>query len=69
MQKPYRLDRTKFKMQTAEEAAYHINYWKKKTIAERLQAAYYLISIAYNFNIDLPPRLDRSAFSARKHTC
>ena len=67
MQKPSRLDRTKFKMQTAEDAAYHISYWKKKTISERLQAAYYLISVAYNFDITSPPRLDRSTFSTRKH--
>ncbi len=63
----FRLDRTKFKMQTFEEASHQLDYWKTKTIEERLMAAYYLISVAYNFDLKKPPRLDRTKFSMRKH--
>ena len=65
----FRLDRTKFKMQTFKEASHQLKYWKSKTIEERLRAAYYLISVAYNFDINNPPKLDRTAFSMRKHSC
>lgn len=65
---PFRLDRTKFKMQTFKEASHQLEYWKTKTIEERLKAAYYLISLAYDFDINNPPRFDRTAFSMRKHS-
>ena len=64
--KPYRLDRTKFKAQSFEAADNQYEYWQKKTIEERLRAAHYLISVAYDFDINNPPKLDRTAFSARK---
>jgi len=62
-----RLDRTKFKAQTFQEADQQLNYWLAKTPAERLIAAYYLISVAWNFDFQNPPRMDRNAFSMRKH--
>lgn len=65
--KKFRLDRTKFKMQRFEEADIQYNYWHSKTVEERLQAAYYLISIAYQFELNNPPRLNTKAFSMRKH--
>ncbi len=63
----YRLDRTKFKMQTYKEASHQLAYWLSKTPSERLRAAHYLISQAYGFDLDNPPRMDRTAFSVRKH--
>jgi hypothetical protein len=63
--KPYKLDRSAFKMQTAAEAANNYNYWKTKSPEERLKAAFYLNSIAYNFDIDNPPRMDKSLFQVR----
>ncbi len=65
----YRLDRTHFKKQTFQEADMQYGYWQSKSLVERLQAAYYLISVAYNFDLQNPPRMDRTAFSMRKHTC
>jgi hypothetical protein len=38
----YRLDRTAFKQQTAEEADNHVAYWLQQPAAERLRAAMYL---------------------------
>jgi len=63
----FRLDRTKFKMQTFKEASHQLEYWKTKTVEERLRAAFYLMSVAYDFDIENPPRLDRTAFSMCKH--
>ena len=65
-QKTYRLDRTKFKAQSFEETDNQFDYWQKKTVEERLRAAHYLNSIAFDFDIDNPPKLDRTAFSMRK---
>jgi hypothetical protein len=63
--KPYRLDKTAFSAQTVEEAANKYGYWKSQSYTERLKAAYYLNSVAYNFDINNPPRLDRTAFKTR----
>ncbi|MGB8194663.1 MAG: hypothetical protein WCF67_22210 [Chitinophagaceae bacterium] len=63
--KPYKLDRTAFKAQTAEEASHQYGYWKKQTHEERLKAAFYLNSVAFNFDINNPPRLDRNSFKMR----
>jgi len=65
----YRLDRTQFKKQTFQEADMQYEYWQSKSPVERLRAAYYLISVAYDFDLQNPPRMDRTAFSMRKHTC
>ena len=63
--KPYRLDKTAFRAQTAAEASDNYSYWKKQSHAERLRASFYLNSVAYNFDINNPPRLDRTVFKTR----
>ncbi|QHV98340.1 hypothetical protein [Spirosoma endbachense] len=63
----FRLDRTAFHMGTHEETEYYHARNQPKTFTERLQAATYLNSIAFRYDINNPPRLDRTAFSARKH--
>ena len=65
---PYKLDRTKFKGQTAEEAADHASYYSSLTWQERCRIANYLNSIAYNFPEEKPPRLDRTKFKARSRS-
>ena len=62
----YRLDRTAFKAQTAEEASKsHAAYYKTLTWQERLRIANYLNSVAYNYPESEPPRLDKTIFKAR----
>ncbi|TFF33538.1 hypothetical protein [Mucilaginibacter psychrotolerans] len=61
----YRLDRTAFKAQTAEEAADHHSYYKDLSLKERLDIVDYLNSIAYNYPLNDPPKMDRTAFSMR----
>jgi hypothetical protein len=63
--KPYRLDKTAFSAQTVEEAANKYGYWKSQSYTERLKAACYLNSAAFNFDINNPHWLDRSAFKTR----
>jgi hypothetical protein len=61
----FKLDRTKFKAQTAEEAADHATYYQSLTWQERLKIANYLNSIVYNYPENNPPRLDRTKFKVR----
>ena len=63
----YRLDKSYGKAQSFKEADNNREYWLQKDTKERLQAAWYLISCAYQFDLDNPPRLDRTVFSMRKH--
>lgn len=60
----FRLDRKAFKGQTAKEASDHKGYYSKLDWKERLEVAFYLNSIAFNFPFDNPPRMDKSKFSA-----
>ena len=63
----FRLDRTAFHAGThAEAEAYH-RQQQPATMADRLRAAHYLNSVAFNFDLDNPPRLDRTVFSCRAH--
>jgi hypothetical protein len=63
----YKLDRNFFKMGSQKVSEPAIVYWKTKTPEERLAAAFYLNSVAFNFDLSNPPRLDRTFFSMRKH--
>ena len=60
-------DRTAFEMRSSEDRKPAIEYWKDKTFEERLAAAFYLNSVAYNFDINNPPEMDKTVFSMRKH--
>lgn len=61
----FRLDRTAFSAQTADEAADHSQYYKILDWKERLAISAYLNSIAYNYPLDNPPRMDKTKFRAR----
>lgn len=63
--KSYRLDKTAFSAQTLEEANNHYGFWSDKSLRERLNAAFYLISQAYNVTSET--RLNKTSFSKRKH--
>ncbi len=61
-----RFDRTVSESYKAAEKFSDLDYWRKKSITERLEAAYYLNSVAYNFDPESFPRMDKGFFSARK---
>ena len=63
----FRLDRTAFHAGThAETDAYH-RAQRPETLAGRLRVAMYLNSVAFNFDPNNPPRMDRTAFVCRAH--
>ncbi|MBO0939816.1 hypothetical protein J2I47_24945 [Fibrella sp. HMF5335] len=62
----FKLDRTAFKAGNHQQNGNQFLYWQSKSMTERLQAAAYLNSVAYNYDLLNPPRLDRTAFSMRK---
>ncbi len=61
----YKLDRSAFKVGTVAEADNHASYYKTLSCLERLKITFYLNSVAYNFPINNPPKMDKSIFSAR----
>ncbi|GAA3952430.1 hypothetical protein [Hymenobacter algoricola] len=64
---PFRLDRTAFHAGSHEQnAQYHATH-QPTTASERLRAAAYLNSVAFGYDPDQPPRLDRTAFACRPH--
>jgi hypothetical protein len=62
-----RLDRTAFHAGTHEETEQYHNRCQPETHVERLQAAAYLNSVAFNYDLSNPPRLDRTLFTGRRH--
>jgi hypothetical protein len=64
--KPGKLDRTAFKHQTLEEASHNLEYWKKQSYKKRFEAANYQNSVAYNFDVNNPPRADKTFFKMRQ---
>ncbi len=52
-------------MQTAKAADNNFLYWQTQSLEERLRAANYLNSVAYNFDINDPPKMDRTYFRMR----
>ncbi|MEZ0453754.1 hypothetical protein ABTW24_19340 [Sphingobacterium thalpophilum] len=60
--KAFRLDRSAFKAHSAEDAAKHAKYYADLSWQLRLEIAFYLNSVAYNFPIDSLPKVDKSKF-------
>lgn len=61
----FRLDRNAFKAHTAKEAAAHSQYYIQISWQERLHIAAYLNSVAYNYDLSNPPRMDKTAFKRK----
>lgn len=64
----FKLDRTAFKEHTRKEATNHAEVYKNLFWQERLKIAAYLNSVAYNFDLNNPPRIDRTRFSAKSRS-
>lgn len=62
----YKFDRTAFKASTVEEADQDMRNYKNLTPKQRLKIARYLISTAYNFDLNDPPKMDKRIFSLHK---
>jgi len=68
MAENYSLDRTAFSAYKAEESKTDYSYWKGQSLEERLKAANYLIASAYSFDIQNPPKFDKTVFKASKRS-
>lgn len=63
---PYKLDRTAFQAMTVQEADDYQRDYRNYPVIERLEIALYLTSIAYNFEMNSPPKMDKTVFSKSK---
>lgn len=61
----FRLDRTKFSKMSFAEADKEISNSKLNPPKEKLEIAYRLIAIAYNFHVNTPPHMEKTFFEAR----
>lgn len=64
--KEYKFDRTAFKASTVEEADHDMRNYRNLTPKQRMKVAMYLISSAYNIDLNHPPKMDKSIFSLHK---
>jgi hypothetical protein len=64
--KKYRLDRTAFKARNASEQVNYGEEHQKLTWQERLRIHQYLNGIAYGYDLDNPPRMDKTFFQIKK---
>ncbi len=60
----FKFDRSSFKAMSATEADKEMRNYKNISISESLKISMYLNSIAYNFPLNSPPKIDRKAFKA-----
>ncbi|HTN05263.1 hypothetical protein [Agriterribacter sp.] len=65
--KKYRMDKTAFSIQTFEEADGAMRDYSNHTFRERLHIYWHLTSIAYKFDLNTPPQMDKTVFGMRKH--
>jgi hypothetical protein len=61
----FSFDKTAFKAQTFKEEQKTKNF-QDNTAIERLEISFYLNSVAFGFDINNPPKMDRTFFSMRK---
>ena len=59
------MDKSVGRGMTLNEADEEMRDYRSYTWKERLEISYFLISIAYNFPVDQPPRMDKTLFIAQ----
>jgi hypothetical protein len=62
----FRLDRNAFNKRTFDDADNHSKEKEKLSVNENLKISFYLNSIAYQFDINYPPKMDKTVFEIRK---
>jgi hypothetical protein len=67
MNSKFILDRTAFATLNFEDADAAISRFHDNTWGERLKIANRLIAIAYNFSLENPPIMDKTAFEIHQH--
>ncbi len=65
MKSEFRLDRTSFRAMTMEEADKAMTDYTDCTWQERFKIANYLNSVAYNYPLNNPPKMDKTICTPR----
>lgn len=60
------MDKTAFKIQSFEEADDAMQDYSRFSLQERMRIYWHLTSIAYKFNLDSPPRMDKTFFCIKR---
>ncbi len=66
--KKYRLDKTAFQAMSVEEADDYMRDYKNYHWKERLKVSFFLTSLAYGFDVNNPPKMDKTIFSTSKQS-
>ena len=66
--KKYRLDKTVFQAMSVEEADDYMRDYKNYHWKERLKVSFFLTSLAYGFDVNYPPKMDKTIFSISKQS-
>jgi hypothetical protein len=66
--KIFKIDKSYGKAGKFEDFDYNRTYWLNKSIAERLQAAWFLICQAYKIDESKPEFLDKNQHQVKKHS-
>jgi hypothetical protein len=64
--KKYRLDKSAFQAMTVQEADDYMRNYRNYNWKDRLRISFYLTSLAYSFDLNIPPKMDKSVFKALK---
>lgn len=64
--KKYKLDRTVFEARNASEQVNYSKENQKLSWQERMRIHHYLNSIAYGYDLNNPPRMDKTFFQIKK---
>jgi hypothetical protein len=64
--KKYRLDKSAFQAMTVQEADDYMRNYRNYNWKDRLRISFYLTSLAYSFDLNAPPKMDKSVFKALK---
>jgi hypothetical protein len=66
--KKYRLDKSAFRAMSVQEADDYMRDYRQYSWKERLKISFYLTSLAYGFDVDNPPKMDKTIFQAVKYS-
>jgi hypothetical protein len=65
--KKYKLDKTAFQAMTVEEADDYMRDYRNYHWKERLKISFFLTSLAYGFDVNNPPQMDKTIFNVSTH--
>lgn len=61
-----KFDRSSFRIVSFEDMGQNVEYWKDKSVYERLCASWYLTCCSYNLTYSADHKMDRKSFRIRK---